>query len=102
VVPGPEDFGMILLELVQKERGPRVALSNIEMPIWNANSPKYPQHSRAPVGRAIAEAWQWLQNEGLPMHDLDQPNGWFCRTRKRDAAYWACLQSVAGKEISGL
>jgi uncharacterized protein (TIGR02391 family) len=74
--------GLILLELVQKERRPRVALSNIEMPIWNANSPKYPQHSRMPVGRAIAEAWQWLQNEGLLMPDLDQPNGWFCLTRK--------------------
>jgi uncharacterized protein (TIGR02391 family) len=34
------------------------------------------------VGRAIAEAWQWLQNEGLLMPDLDQPNGWFCLTRK--------------------
>lgn len=79
---GPEDLGIILLELVQKERQPRVALSNIEMPIWNANTPKYPQQSRMPVGRAIAEAWQWLQNEGLIMPDLDQPNGWYCLTRK--------------------
>src|SRR5258706_16056795 len=59
---GPEDLGLILLELVQNERQPRVALSNIEMPIWNANTPKYPQQSRTPVARAIAEAWQWLQN----------------------------------------
>jgi hypothetical protein len=35
-----------------------------------------------PVGRAIAEAWQWLQNEGLVMPDLDQPSGWYCLTRK--------------------
>jgi uncharacterized protein (TIGR02391 family) len=34
------------------------------------------------VGRAITEAWQWLQNEGLLMPDPDQPNGWFCLTRK--------------------
>lgn len=77
-----EDLGLILLKLVQQERGPRVTLSNIEMPIWNANSPGYPQQKRMPVGRAIAEAWQWLQNEGLLMPDLDQPNGWFCLTRK--------------------
>jgi len=79
---GPEDLGLILLDLAQKERGPRVTLSNLEMPLWNANSPAYPQHQRMPVGRCIAEAWQWLQNEGLLMPDLDQPNGWFCLTRK--------------------
>jgi uncharacterized protein (TIGR02391 family) len=77
-----EDLGLILLRLVQQERSPRVTLPNIEMPIWNANSPGYPQQKRMPVGRAIAEAWQWLQNEGLLMPDLDQPNGWFCLTRK--------------------
>jgi uncharacterized protein (TIGR02391 family) len=87
---GPEDLGMVLLALAQMERGPRVALSNLEMPLWNANSPAYPQYKRMPVGRCIAEAWQWLQNEGLLMPDLDQPNGWFCLTRKgaalKDAA----------------
>ena len=79
---GPEDLGMIILELVQKERHIRVTLPNIETPIWNANTPRYPQRSRMPVSRAIAEAWQWLQNEGLLMPDLYQPNGWYCLTRK--------------------
>ena len=78
----PEDVGIVLLQLIQQERGPRVALSNLEMPLWNAHTPAYPQHRRMEVGRAIAEAWQWLQNEGLLMPDLDQPNGWFCLTRK--------------------
>jgi uncharacterized protein (TIGR02391 family) len=79
---GPEDLGMILLELVQKERLPKVTLSNLEMPLWNANSPAFPQHKRMLVARCIVEAWQWLQNEGLLMPDVDQPNGWFCLTRK--------------------
>ena len=35
---GPEDLGMILLELVQKERVSKVTLSNLEMPLWNANA----------------------------------------------------------------
>jgi uncharacterized protein (TIGR02391 family) len=78
----PEDLGIALLQLIQQERGPRVTLSNLEMPLWNANTPAYPQHRRMEVGRAIAESWQWLQNEGLLMPDLDQPNGWFCLTRK--------------------
>jgi uncharacterized protein (TIGR02391 family) len=84
-VIGPEDLGMVMLELVQQERGPRFTLSNLEMPLWNANTPAYPHQQRMPVGRAIAEAWQWLQNESLIMPDLDQPNGWFCLTRKGDA-----------------
>lgn len=78
----PEDLGMILLQMIQRERGPRVTPSNFEMPVWNANSPSYPHHKREAVGRAFAEAWQWLQNEGLLMIDMDQPNGWFCLTRK--------------------
>jgi uncharacterized protein (TIGR02391 family) len=81
-VVAPEDLGIVLLQLVQQERGPRVALSNLEYPLWAANTPAYPQHKRTVVGRVIAEAWQWLQNEGLLMPDLDQPNGWFCLTRK--------------------
>jgi uncharacterized protein (TIGR02391 family) len=79
---GPEDLGMILLQLVQAERTRNVTMSAFEMPLWNANSPGYPQNKRGPVSYAIAEAWQWLQNEGLLMTALDQPNGYFCLTRK--------------------
>lgn len=77
-----EDLGMILLHLVQQERVMNVALSNLETPLWNANSVAYPHQKRMPVGRAVAEAWQWLQTEGLLMAAPDQPNGFFCLTRK--------------------
>src|SRR5258708_3636317 len=77
-----EDLGMILLDLAHGHQGVRFALSDFEMPLWSANVPAYPHHKKMAVGRAIAEAWQWLQNEGLIMIDLDQPNGWFCLTRK--------------------
>src|SRR6476660_1464303 len=46
----PEDVGIVLLQLIQQERGPRVALSNLEMPLWNAHTPAYPQHRRMEVG----------------------------------------------------
>jgi Protein of unknown function (Hypoth_ymh) len=82
---GPEDLGLIILNLLQEQRDIRFALSNIEMPLINANTPVYPQQSRAAVARCIAEAWHWLQNEGLLMPDLDQPNGWYCLTRKGTA-----------------
>ncbi len=79
---GAEDLGLVLLQLIQAERATRVAPSNIEYPLWAANRPEFPHHKRNAVGRVFAEAWQWLQNEGLLMPDLDQPNGWFCLTRK--------------------
>jgi uncharacterized protein (TIGR02391 family) len=77
-----EDLGVVLLRIVQEERGPRVTISSIEMPVWNANSSGFPHHRRSEVARAIGEAWQWLQNTGLLMTDPEQPNGYFCLTRK--------------------
>jgi uncharacterized protein (TIGR02391 family) len=78
----PEDLGAILLNIVHQDRSPRFAFSNIEMPLWNANSPAYPYQKRQEVGRALAESWLWLQSEGLIMSDPDQPNGWYCLTRR--------------------
>jgi uncharacterized protein (TIGR02391 family) len=79
----PEDLGAILIDMLHRNRmGARFALSNIEMPLWNAQSPGYPHQKRQAVGRALAEAWAWLQTEGLMMPDPEQPNGWFCLTRR--------------------
>jgi uncharacterized protein (TIGR02391 family) len=76
-----EDLGMIL-RLAQDQRVANVTLSNIETPVWNANAKEYPIHRRVEVARAIAEAWQWLQIEGLLIVSPDQPNGYYCITRK--------------------
>jgi len=78
----PEDLGMILLPLVQAERPRNVTPSHFEAPLFNANSLGYPDNKRGPVFFAVAEAWQWLLNEGLLMVAPDQPNGFFCLTRK--------------------
>jgi hypothetical protein len=85
----PEDLGLILISLAHSARGrpDQLHLSNFtpsqfEMPLWNANVPGYQHQSRKEVGRAVAEAWQWLQTEGLIMPAPDQPNGFFCLTRR--------------------
>jgi uncharacterized protein (TIGR02391 family) len=78
----PEDLGLILIRLMQDVRQPNFSVSHFEMPIWNANSPGYVPQNRRAVSRAIAEAWHWLMYEGLIMPDPDQPNGWFCLTRR--------------------
>jgi hypothetical protein len=51
----PEDLGIVILQLVQQERAPRVTPSNFEMPLWNAGVPAYSQRHRFPVNRALAE-----------------------------------------------
>jgi uncharacterized protein (TIGR02391 family) len=77
----PGDLGMILLQLAQNQSG-NFTLSNFENPLWNANSPGYPQHKRMQVVLALAEARQWLENEGLLMPSPDQPSGYYRLTRK--------------------
>jgi uncharacterized protein (TIGR02391 family) len=76
----PEDLGMVILELVQKVRGPNFGRSDHETALWNL--PGFPISKKRPVLMAVAEAWQWLESEGLVMPDPDQPNGFFCLTRK--------------------
>jgi uncharacterized protein (TIGR02391 family) len=83
----PEDLGLILIGLVHTTPGQQnsnFTMSQFDMPIFNANVPGYPQqpHIRQAVSRAIAEAWQWLQTEGLIMPAPDQSNDWFCLTRR--------------------
>jgi hypothetical protein len=60
-----EDLGLILLDLAHGHQGVRFTISDFEMPLWTANVPAYPHHKKMAIGRTIAEAWQWLQNEGL-------------------------------------
>lgn len=78
----PEDLGIILLPLVQAERTRNVTKSHFEVPPFNGNNPGYPDSKHGLVFYAIAEAWQWLLNEGLLMPAPDQPNGYFCLTKK--------------------
>jgi uncharacterized protein (TIGR02391 family) len=83
----PEDLGLILIGMARDASGPQrrnFTLTEFEMPLWNAGGPGYPPHgmNRQLVSRALAEAWQWLQTEGLIMPAPDQPNGFFCLTRR--------------------
>jgi uncharacterized protein (TIGR02391 family) len=83
----PEDLGLILISLVHAAPGQRhsnFTVSQFVMPLLNANAPGYPPQpdNRQAVDRAVAEAWQWLQTEGLIMPAPDQSNDWFCLTRR--------------------
>jgi uncharacterized protein (TIGR02391 family) len=81
---GAEDLGMILLTLMQQERGPdpMFTRSDFALPLWRAPIPGYPMSKKGLVIRAIAEAWHWLEVEGLILPHPEQSSGWFCLTRK--------------------
>jgi uncharacterized protein (TIGR02391 family) len=80
----PEDLGLIVITVVRDRQPPtdNFTISDLEMPLWNANTPAYPQYRRKEVRRALAEAWQWLQAEGLIMPDPEQSGDWFRLTRR--------------------
>jgi hypothetical protein len=87
----PEDLGLILVSLARGAPGTsrrNFTVSEFEMPIWNANAPGYPTHptSQQSVSRALAEAMQWLQTEGLVMVAPDQPNGYLGLSSRRSFA----------------
>jgi uncharacterized protein (TIGR02391 family) len=77
----PEDLGMILLQLAQSMRGANIYETHFTIPLFNMNSPQFPHHRKQEIMRAVAEAWQWMQNEGLLMHEPDT-NGLYCVTKK--------------------
>jgi uncharacterized protein (TIGR02391 family) len=77
----PEDLGLIILRIV-RDLPPSFAMSNLEMPLWNANVPGYPPHKGIAVRQALTEAWQWLLTVGLLIPDPEQPNGFFRLTRR--------------------
>lgn len=77
----PEDFGLVVLRLVQEERGPKVHKGSFLVPLWNENSTAFPHHRKEAVEQAFAEAWQWLEHEGLLM-PAPETNGYYCLTRK--------------------
>ena len=45
----PEELGMILLSLAQRERTRNFTKTNFEMPLFNANAPGYPNARRESV-----------------------------------------------------
>jgi hypothetical protein len=79
----PEDLGLLLLKMVQGYGDRNFTPSDVQMQAKNLVHAQQHRHERAyAVEKALSEAWQWLTNEGLVMVSFDQPNGYFCLTRK--------------------
>jgi uncharacterized protein (TIGR02391 family) len=83
----PEELGAKLLFLA-KERGGMFSLSGFETEIWEAEirrQPTYPRHRQGAIALAFAEAWAWLEAQGLIVPAPDQGSGTSYRVLSRRA-----------------
>src|SRR5712671_4261455 len=78
----PEERGAKLLFLVKAQYGPSMFHpGNLQNELWAGVIPSQAtyarQHQRA-IGLALAEAWSWLEAQGLivPEDDMNGRNGW--------------------------
>ncbi len=87
----PEELGAKLLFLAKKRQG-MFSLVDFESEIWGAEmcgQPTYPRNRKAAVALALAEAWAWLEAQGLIIPAPDQGHGTSHRVLSRRARRFA-------------
>ncbi|WDF74204.1 TIGR02391 family protein [Novosphingobium sp. KACC 22771] len=90
LVMPPEEIGMQLLKLAaSSQQNGLISLGSIAGPdrlfgdgYSHMRGPTYPRHQEAEIELAVAEAWLWLQNNGLIM-PAAQPNATYHRLTRR-------------------
>lgn len=81
VALAPEDLGITLLRMLQGHGDRNFTLSDIQVQARSLAEASRARLDRTKLDKVIAEAWQWLMNEGLVMRAPDT-NGYYCLTRK--------------------
>jgi uncharacterized protein (TIGR02391 family) len=84
---GPEDMGAVLLELWEgatEDRNDQRVIGTFTANVYNSGNPaNYPPLKRRDLELVIAEAWSWLEHEGLIVRLPDSSvSPWFVRTRR--------------------
>ena len=83
----PEELGAKLLFIAKQDRD-MFSLIGFEQGIWEAEmrgQPTYPRNRKAAVALALAEAWAWLEAQGLIIPAPDQGHGTSYRVLSRRA-----------------
>ena len=83
----PEELGAKLLFIAKQHRD-MFSLIGFEQQIWEAEmrgQPTYPRNRKAAVALALAEAWAWLEAQGLIVPAPDQGHGTSYRVLSRRA-----------------
>lgn len=87
----PEEPAPILLKLAKQNRQNGMFTTATATPyLYGANfdsNSGYPRHRQAEIDVALAEAWNWLQVNGLmvPASEPNGRNGWFVVSRRGEA-----------------
>jgi uncharacterized protein (TIGR02391 family) len=83
----PEELGAKLLFITKRQQD-MFSLVGLENEIWEAEmrrQPTYPRNRKAAVALALAEAWAWLEAQGLIIPAPDQGHGTSYRILSRRA-----------------
>jgi hypothetical protein len=87
----PEELGAKLLFLLRKRKFQRsmFAPANLNAELWSQSSmpgqtPAYPLEKREAIELALAEAWAWLEAQGLVVRapEINGRNGWRVLSRR--------------------
>ena len=87
----PEELAAKMLFLLRKRGQPMTTLNNLEIELWpavppsyNTGHPRYPTETRADISLALAEAWAWLEAQGLivPAAGANGNNGFRVLSRR--------------------
>lgn len=78
----PEEVAGVILEIWDSYGASLFSMNDVLEPAFRVPATAYPTGLRRQILEVVAEAWSWLEREGLIMHDPEQPTSYFIRTRR--------------------
>jgi uncharacterized protein (TIGR02391 family) len=83
----PEELGAKLLFLMKERKDATYILDGVQQELWNKYTQEdrqYPRHHQQQITRALAEAWAWLEAQGLLVaaDTSNGRNGWRILSRR--------------------
>jgi hypothetical protein len=85
----PEELAVTILFLLKKRNDTKFHPGNLQNELWGhftSGQPQYPQQYANEINQALAEAWAWLQTQGLLVADMENgQHGWRHLSRRARA-----------------
>jgi uncharacterized protein (TIGR02391 family) len=82
----PEDLAATMLFLLKKRTEAKFHTGNLQRELWGhftSGQPQYPRQHENEINLAMAEAWAWLQVQGLIVWDMENGQyGWLQLSRR--------------------
>jgi hypothetical protein len=68
----PAELGLLILRMLNEKSGRTKSMDNVTHELFESGRNLYPRERKVHVEDAVAEAWAWLQSEGLIIKDYMQ------------------------------